>query len=246
MLKLYLYIYIYVVSPREIGSHCWIDTDCSRAVNNTECSIVNNTSICICDLGYATSSTNDECIPLVIGHEGCTADDQCSAAVPNSNCTDSTCYCNSGYYPSVDNSKCSPRHIGDDCILNTDCAHSVGGSYCNSRGRCECDVTGIVNNADDVCVGIHLGDDCNASANCGLIIDSSCRENGDGINVCLCNTGYISTSHTECRPPIIGEDTCITKSDCTTISNSHCKNETCLCNDGYIVNEEGTECNQSK
>ena len=124
--------------------------------------------------------------------------------------------------------------------------HSVGGSFCNSDNICACEATRAVGSGNSACLAIELGDECQSSDNCGLVNSSSCRLNNENTLVCQCDVGYIQVSDALCRLPVIGEDVCLTQSDCSSIGHASCMNETCQCQSGYEVNDVGTDCDPCK
>ncbi|KAJ8951451.1 hypothetical protein NQ318_006882 [Aromia moschata] len=220
---------------------------CSK---NSDCNTKGATCIngqCDCDLlSYYNDSTN-QCLQYVIEYGAyCTATDQCEWVGANASCTNNHCICNPKYRwykgqcrPYVDKGgKCE---TSDDCYNGYDLL-----SLSCSSGVCVCSTTHY-----------DRGSDCRKASSwplevdCALDIDckSSLRQLTCTLGKCTSNStasmsiyDRVQWDPKNIRGPAIHVDPnrishCSADKDCT-VNNTMCfKNTTCICKQGFFLNE---------
>ena len=253
---------------RELNDTCEIDSDCSDAITNTNCSF----GRCFCNSGYKSTPLEDvleiytilpdnntvlndssmstdntknsenekQCVLRHIGND-CVVSTDCSDAVPNSICKNNTCVCKQGFKLGANSSyTCEPNKISDTCIVNADCSEAVNNSICANK-ECKCK-RGFQQSHDKTeCNRRKIFDKtCYTSSDCFMAVSySSCIK-----HQCLCNNGYYaSNGNRTCTKFKIGDNNCINILDCKeAVSKSTCRKGVCKCINGYMAENNNTVC----
>ena len=174
--------------------------------------------------------------------EHCFSHGDCSAAITNTVCRNSTCLCQIGYKPMDKNTKCSKIQITDSCMENKECSFVIKQSFCYQR-QCSCQ-WGFKAINQTSCVPKAVGDGCTqrneSTDECEIsVINSYCGTS----EVCECVLGYKWLKHEHmCQKRIIGDD-CINDLDCREVMPySGCSNSKCRCMMGYKSSHDLTTC----
>ena len=127
----------------------------------------------------------------------CNLTEQCSEAVPNSECRSGTCSCSDGYQVTSSLDACILLIIGDTCNKTVQCEIAVNNSICNSTGSCECVVRYAPSKQNTQCQLNQISSPCSSDAQCSEAVSNSSCVN----SICTCESGfYDSNNNTECTP----------------------------------------------
>lgn len=130
--------------------------------------------------------------------------------------------------------------IGEPCKYDEDCF--VEHSYCEMQQICQCKDNFIETEDRETCIAM-VGAYCHSKYDCISLPNSVCKEDR-----CVCDTGYVSDSHSSKCMPVAKhlEGPCESDAQCTLGfgKQSRCINGRCACNhgfhfDGYCLENKG-------
>uniref|UniRef100_H2ZJD4 Fibrillin 1 n=1 Tax=Ciona savignyi TaxID=51511 RepID=H2ZJD4_CIOSA len=185
---------------------------------------------CECTNGFTLDDTNRRCVDV---NECVSSEDACG----NGTCTNTDgafeCDCDSGYYNGpemtcLDVDECKPGLDLNQCVFR--CVNTDGSFHCDCPNGFELREDGRMCKDTDECAS----DDLNDCAENGM----TCK-NMIGFFVCLCPSGYRSTTPGVC----VDQNECDLAGVCR---NGNCVNLEgtfrCDCNEGYLYDEEHKMC----
>ncbi|KAL8566944.1 hypothetical protein ACOMHN_059744 [Nucella lapillus] len=208
------------------GAGCNSSSD--QCVGNATCGdgADAGSSTCHCDSDFYPDG--QKCSQRLAPGAGCnSSSDQC---VRNATCVDgagsSTCHCDSDFYP--DGQKCSQRlKPGDECNSTNQC---VGNAKCSTTCRCYSD---FYPNGQQCSQKTKLNEQCNASLPNICQTDTTCVDDGQGVNKCRLNYGSDCTVDNECQETL--------NQKCLPYSTDSQKKK-CLCSTGFFRQNTSNSC----
>ncbi|XP_044584964.1 neurogenic locus notch homolog protein 1-like [Cotesia glomerata] len=202
----------YPCTPED-KNDCEADNLC--VIKNSRC--IDN--FCQCKPHFVYRS--NQCLPFVYLNDVCLNNDDCSK-INHAICSkDKKCECDENY-ALVNQTSCRPIY-GGFCSKNEDCVN-INGACIDSKCGC---MPFTVKFLEYWCVIPHLGMPCKSNKDCRKILNSMCSDNGK----CECKIYFGEYNSTTCAP-LLGQF-CYEDELCAPYHSS-CKNEKCVCNDGFL------------
>ncbi|CAG5103239.1 Protein of unknown function [Cotesia congregata] len=192
---------------------CEADNWC--VVENSGC--IDNFCQCKPQFGYRSN----QCLPLAHLNDFCLLDYDCRE-IDHAICSkDNKCKCDENYV-AVNQTSCRPIS-GGICSKNKDCGN-INGACIDSKCGC---MPFMVKFSKYLCLAPQLGIPCKSNEDCRKILNSICSDNG----ICECKINFGEYNSTACAS-LLGES-CFENQLCVPL-HSNCKNDICLCDDGFL------------
>ena len=188
---------------------------------------------CGCNEGFVLNDDGQSCDELPDGAicaDDCiwAADGSCDDGGPDS----AFSACQFG----ADCTDCGPRTLVNECETNNGgcaqiCTDSPGGF------ECDCD-EGFCLNADGKSCD-EIPSDALCTETCGFSNDGGCDDGGPGASFSLCAFG---TDCADCGPRALVNECEVNNGGCAQVFNDTPDAFQCACNDGFLLNADGTNC----
>ena len=238
----------------ELGDPCSSSQACNVFIDNSTCDATTKQCVCLPAFKDVTitmynSTTNSslssiQCELRQLGDQ-CTSGVQCSSAVTNSICIqtsqDTTQNAPSSTGDGGSNSTSNETTVTTTPVLVTTgapvstCSCAQGYQPANSNASCDCLFT-----YQDRCLPVKIDStSCSSDSLCTTHVPNSECVNG----MCTCKNGFASEQGgSVCQDMVLGAS-CQNDSFCSDkLSNTGCFNNICDCVSGYISNDNQTAC----